>query len=341
VRPPGWSFDPGLAPGPETDRIRALLDGAAAAGAETLSEPGAIPPGDDAAAIDVPPGSKLVVSSDASVEGIHFRREWMTWEVIGYRATAAAFSDLAAMAAAPLGLLVSLAVPPELDVAAIGALGSGLGAAAAYAGGAVLGGDIVASPGPVMLDMVVLGHTPRPVRRGAGRAGDELWVTGRLGAAAAAVADLAAGLEPTPAARTAFERPRPRIREAVWLAARGVLSAAIDLSDGLARDARHLAHASGVAAWIEWAWLPIASPVTPYLAAPAGRRLVLSGGEDYEILFAAPAGAAGPVRDEFEDRFDVPITRVGGLARGEGLEIREPDGSTASAGSGYDHFQRS
>jgi len=335
--------EPPLAPGPETARIAAFLEAAAAASDRPAASaaPAAgkvvVGPGDDAAAIEVSPGACVVVSTDASVEGVHFRREWMTWEVIGHRAAAAALSDLAAMGAGPVGLLVSAALPPELDAGTAAALGRGAGQALALAGGRLLGGDLVASPGPVMLDVTVIGEARRPVTRTGARPGDEVWVTGALGGAASAVADLVAGLEPLPAARAAFERPRPRIREGIRLAEAGV-RAMIDLSDGLARDARHLSLASGVRIELEWERLPIHAGAVPHAGTEPGRRLVLSGGEDYELLFAAPPGVVGDLRADFERDFGVRLTGIGRVAEGSGVAILDESGALVRPGSGFDHF---
>ena len=163
---------PALAEGPETARIRAFLGGAGANGGRT--DPAVaitLPVGDDAAAFRPPDGTQVVVSCDASVEGVHFRREWMTWETIGYRAAASALSDLAAMAATPVGLTVAAALPPELDVEIAAALGRGVGEIAGRVGAEVLGGDLVASPGPAFLDVTVLGYAAAPIDAARGASG--------------------------------------------------------------------------------------------------------------------------------------------------------------------------
>lgn len=327
----------GLATGPETARIEAFLE-EAGAGAVPLDPSVAItlPPGDDAAAFRVATDEEIVVSSDASVEGIHFRRAWMTWETIGYRAAASALSDLAAMAAAPIGLVVSVALPPELGMDTTAALGRGVGEIARATETRVLGGDLVASPGPVFLDVTVLGRAAAPTTRRAARAGDEVWVTGELGAAASALRDFERGLEPDGVARGAFERPRPRIREARWLAKRADVHAAIDLSDGLVRDAKHLAAASGVALRIDAGRVPAASALHAFRKAPAGVRLVLAGGEDYELLLAAAPGALAGLARSFAARFDLPLTRIGTVGPGEGVCV---DGlSDPVLPGGFDHF---
>jgi len=330
----------GLNPGPETAWIAALFDSVRAGQGEACVHDTllTIGPGDDAAAFETPPGCRVVVSTDASVEGIHFRREWMTWETIGYRAAASALSDLAAMAAVPIGLLLSVALPPELDASASASLGRGVGEALGVMGGELLGGVLVASPGPVMVDAVVVGHADTPVGRGGARAGDEVWVTGALGGAAAAVADLRAGLEPIPSARQAFERPVPRVAEGRWLAEETSLNALIDLSDGLSRDAGHIATASGVRLELEFERIPVHPAVEPYLESRAGRRLLLGGGEDYELLLTAPAGRVKPVRGGFEDRFRLALTRVGRVVAGAGVVVTDAGGTAVPVEGGYDHL---
>ncbi|WP_419948482.1 thiamine-phosphate kinase [Candidatus Palauibacter sp.] len=329
--------EPGLAAGPEAERIRAFLEEAGAGAG--LAEPSVtvtIPPGDDAAAFRLATDEQVVVSTDASVEGIHFRRAWMTWETVGYRAAASALSDLAAMAAAPIGLLISVALPPESGIETAAALGRGVGMVAGRMGARVLGGDLVASPGPVFIDVTVLGCAGSPRTRAGARPGDELWVTGELGAAAVALHDLERGLEPDGTARAAFERPCPRIREALWLADRIDVQATIDLSDGLLRDARHLAAASGVALRIDAARIPAASPLDGFREMPAGQRLVLAGGEDYELLLAVPSGAMRGTERAFAAAFDLPLTRIGTVHRGEGVRV---DGlADPEDAGGFDHF---
>jgi len=323
----------GLAPGPETARIRALLEEASAAASPDI----VAGVGDDAAALHPPPGESLVASSDASVEGVHFRREWMTWEIVGYRATAAALSDLAAMAAHPAGILLSVALPPELGPEIAGALGRGVGQVLARTGGALLGGDLVASPGPVFLDVTVLGFAREPLRRDGARPGDEVWVTGHLGGAAAAVRDLSAGLEPHPETRRAFERPVPRIAEARWLAERAELHAGIDLSDGLTRDAAHLAQSSGVCITLDPPSIPTFESLSPVRDSAAGLQLLLAGGEDYELLVVAAPGSLAPVAPAFEVAMGVPLTKIGSVAEGRGLRVLGlPD---ALNFVGFDHFQ--
>jgi len=330
-----------LAPGPEFDRIRRLVR---AVGAAAPAPSGGAGPGDDAAVIEPPAGEKLVASSDLSIESVHFERAWLRWETVGRRAVSAALSDLAAMAAGPLGILLSVALPPELDVEVLDELAAGVGEALAGAGAPLLGGDLSGSPGPVVLDVVALGSAPAPIGRDGAGPGDEVWVTGELGGAAAAVQAWMRSLEPDPRARRAFERPHARLTEARWLAGHARPSALIDLSDGLAGDAAHLAAASGVRIEIDAASVPLAPPLEEFSDRGSALRLAATGGEDYELLLAAPAGTMGPAAAAFEREHGVPITRIGRVAEGSGVGWEGP-GSEAMSGAseggpprGFDHF---
>lgn len=325
-----------LAGGAEFDAVRAFV-AAADAGAEPPDAE--LGPGDDAAAIAPREGERIVLSADVAVEEVHFRRAWFTWETVGFRAVAAALSDLAAMAARPIGVLVAVALPPELGREELEGIGAGAGECLRRHGAALLGGDLGRSPGPVVLSVTAAGGAARPVGRGGARPGDELWVTGVLGEAASALSDLRRGLEPEPTARRSLERPAVRLGEARWLAERAELRAVIDLSDGLAGDARHLAAASGVRVVIEADRLPLAPPLRDWAEPRAALRLAAGGGEDYELLAAAPPGTLGPLAVEFEDRFGIGLTRVGEAGAGEGVVWVDPEGSEVPApAEGFDHF---
>ena len=312
-----------LGPGAEFDLILRLL---ARAGGELPREI-MIGPGDDAAVLMAHP---VAVSCDLSIEGVHFRRDWLSAEEIGWRATSAALSDLAAMAARPVGILLSLAASGTDASGFTERVVHGAIAAARAVDALLVGGDLTRSPGPLVLDVVVLGEAAHPLRRGGARAGDELWVTGRLGAPARAVRDWLAGGEPEPAARERYAHPIARTREALWLRQRADLTAAIDLSDGLAGDLPHLAAASRVGIEIDRGAVPAHDAVAD------SPELALTGGEEYELCFAAPPGAVQRVAAEFEVRFDLPLTRIGDIVAppeamdergGDGVRIRNPDGS--------------
>ncbi len=321
-----------LGPGPEFDLIRQFI----ARGDEAASQAGdgvQVGPGDDCAVVD-----GIALSTDVSIEGIHFRRAWLEPEEIGYRAAAAALSDLAAVAARPVGILCSLACTGDDAIALAPRVMGGLRSAAAEVGAALLGGDLARSPGPLMIDVVAVGRTDRPILRSGARPGDSLWVTGELGGAAAAVLAWQRGAAPAQVARQAFARPRPRIREALWLAERGLAHALIDLSDGLAGDAAHLAAASGVRIVLDSAAVPV-HPAAAHGSRGAGLQLGLAGGEDYELCFAAAEGAVESAADEFRAAFGVPITRVGTVEEGSGVWIRDAEGRVAPLDMhGYQHF---
>lgn len=325
-----------LGEGAEFDRIRAFAD---AVGATGPAFQAVVPPGDDAVAFQLPSDACVVVGTDVAVEDVHFRRAWLRWEAIGYRATAAALSDLAAMGAEAIGVLVTLALPPELETPVYESIGSGVGDCLRLADAALLGGDVSQSPGPVVVDTVAIGRAERPVSRRGARPGDEVWVTGTLGAAATAVADWQAALEPDPRARRAFERPCPRLREAGWLVERCGVTAMIDISDGLAGDAEHLAAASGVGLEIDTAAVPLAELLEHYANRDLALRRALCGGEDYELLFSAPPDTPDERVRDFSNRFGVPLTRVGRVREGQGVRWLDGEGRPAQLDlHGFDHF---
>ena len=304
-----------LGAGPEFDLIRRFLDRRPPAD----RVPGVVlGPGDDCALVQ---GDTLALTCDMAVEDVHFRRAWLQPPEIGYHAAAAALSDLAAMAARPLGVLVSIgAAAGDRDLAA--GIMEGVAEAVESVGGALLGGDVVRSPGPLLLDVMAVGDAPRPVRRSGAAPGDELWVTGELGGAAAAVAAWLAGEEPSPESRRAFARPTPRVREALWLAERGLPTAMIDLSDGIAGDAGHIAAAGGVRVVIDASSLPVA----PAARGAGGIALAAAGGQDFELCFAARPGAMEADRPAFEAELGTRLTRVGRVEEGEGASVVDDDG---------------
>lgn len=327
-----------LGPGGEFDLIRALLGG--------VPRPGSGPekgilvgPGDDCALLE-PGADPWAVTVDMSVEGVHFRREWLAPEEVGWRAAAAGLSDLAAVAAEPVAVLLALALPAdEATEEWATSLARGVAAAAASVGAALVGGDLTRSPGPLVVDVVALGRAPRPVLRDGARPGDELWVTGRLGAAGAAVLVWESGSPPVEPLRRAFARPTPRVAEARWLADSGVVRALIDLSDGLAGDVGHLAAASGCRALVQASAVPVAPGVAAVVGDPErALQLALTAGEDYELCLTAQPGALAPRAAEFRARFGVPLTRVGRLVEGEGVALERADGTVAPLGGGYSHF---
>lgn len=323
-----------LAPGPEFDLIRRFYAG----DVETAARPDVrVAAGDDCAVVA---GEGIALSSDMSVEDVHFRRDWLSDREIGFRAAAAALSDLAAMAARPIGVLVSIGIPaadagdPAVEIIA------GVRDAAASVGAVVLGGDVARAPSGLVIDVVAVGESPNPVRRSGARPGDALWLTGELGAAGGAVTLWLAGEVPPDAVRARFSRPTPRTAEALWLHERGLPQAMIDLSDGIAGDAAHLAAASGVALRLRLATVPIHPGIAAIATDPGTPlRLALAGGEDYELLFAARPGSVDPHVGRFRDRFGIPLTEVGNVVAGQGVVWENEGGITVPLDlAGFQHF---
>ncbi|MEO5509681.1 MAG: thiamine-phosphate kinase [Longimicrobiales bacterium] len=326
-----------LGHGAEFDLIRRFLQNPMPVGDMALGDSVRVGPGDDCAIVR---GENIALSVDMAVEDVHFKRAWLQPEEIGYRSVAAALSDLAAVAATPIGVLVALAANADDadDVAA--SIMAGARTAAESVGATLLGGDITRSPGPLMIDCVVVGNAIRPVLRRGARPGDSIWVTGELGAAASAVAAWKAGREPEASARLAFALPMPRISESLWLSSHNVVNALIDISDGLAGDITHIAAASGVRIVLDMNAIPI-HPVAHMGVDDheAALRLALSGGEDYELCFAAPAGSVERLIEEFEKKFALKLTCVGTAHEGAGVSIRDFDGTARDLDvRGFNHF---
>jgi thiamine-monophosphate kinase len=272
--------------------------------------------GDDCALVPLG-GTTLALSIDCSIEGIHFRTDWLTFEEIGWRSAAAALSDLAAEGAAPVGVLVSLGMPGSGEAGA--AIMDGVGAAAHSVGAKVLGGDLARAE-QYIVDVCVLGTAERPVRRAGARAGDGVWVTGRLGGAALALAGYRSGTRPGGPLGRRYSHPEPRIAAGRWLAEHGA-TAMIDISDGLAADAGHLAAASSVGLEIALERLPCWDGVAPLQAAASG--------EEFELLVTLPPS--------FSARPDFELTRIGDCVRGGGVRLLEGNTPVALP-AGYDHF---
>jgi thiamine-monophosphate kinase len=311
--------------GLEFDAIRAMLTqwGALAEGI-----------GDDAAVLSPPTEAPLVVSTDASVEGVHFRAGWLTPEEVGARAAASALSDVAAMGGEVRWVLVALEVPPAWQEA-LPAIADGIGRLVADADARIIGGNITRGE-RLALTLTVIGSAAQPVLRSGARVGDSLWVTGALGGPRRALAALEAGRTPTDAERLRFAQPVPRLREGAWLAAIGA-RAMLDVSDGLAADAGHLAAASGVRCEL-WA------DAIPRLG-DATVEDALGSGEEYELLVATDADLDA---EGFARRFGVPLTRVGRVlpAAAEAdapLVVLRETGAEADRVAlppGHDHFSR-
>jgi thiamine-monophosphate kinase len=303
----------GLGPGAEFDAIRDLVArlGDSAHGI-----------GDDAAVLDVPRGDRLVISTDATIENRHFRSGWITPREIGYRAVTAALSDLAAMAAHPVAVLWSLNLPDHWREH-LPALTEGARDAARAANAKIAGGNL-ASAGELSITTTVVGSVFEPMRRAGAVAGNKLYVTGKLGGPGLALAALSSGRKPAAADRDRFARPAARLAEARWLADHGA-TAGLDVSDGLAGDARHLAAASNVGLTIHLDLLPCVEGADAVTAARSG--------EEYELLVAAPELDTA----DFLSRFALPLTEIGEVVAGQAVTFMD-HGRPANLGSGHDHF---
>jgi thiamine-monophosphate kinase len=304
-----------LGPGKEFDLVRTLL-----------SEWGksAQHIGDDAAIIEVPAGEKLVITTDTSVDGVHFRREWLNHFEIGYRATAAALSDLAAMAARPLGIVIALTLP-EADRLEARALATGIREGASAVLCPIVGGDL-SSGKTLSLTITAIGSVARPISRAGAKAGQRVYVTGYLGGPAAAVRAWREGREPTERDRGRFANPIPRIEPAVGLAQRGATSA-IDISDGLIADLGHVAAASKVRIEIDVDRIPHIEGVSAIQAA--------NSGEEYEIVVTAPAIDT----KDFSAEFGLDLTEIGRVVAGSAAVDLLKDGKKITAPPGFDHFR--
>ena len=316
-----------LGPGKEFDRVRGIM-------ARIAEITGEVPDlGDDCALI--PLGSTtLAISIDNSLENVHFRTDWLDFKEIGFRAAGSAMSDLAAEGATPLGVLVSLGVPPDGKKGTDAAtdIMAGVATVAHNLEARVLGGDLTRSE-RYIVDVCVIGEVERPVRRSGAREGDGLWVTGYLGGAALALEQFRSGKPMPTALRNRYACPEPRIQAGRWLAGHGA-SAMIDISDGLAADAQHLAAASEVGIEINLEQIPRWEDVDAMAA--------VASGEEFELLCTMPPTFGDASVSAFRSETGLQLSRIGSCLRGGGgrrggvrlLDHNDP----VPLPPGYDHF---
>lgn len=297
--------------------------------------------GDDCALLQPAPGHQLAISTDMLVEGRHFFAD-VGPEALGHKALAVNLSDLAAMGARPLGFTLALSLP-RADDAWLAAFARGLFALADAHACPLVGGDT--TRGPLNLCITVFGEVApgRALRRDAARPGDDIYVSGRTGEARLALEWLLgtpwarAGVGPELPAelRARLERPTPRL--ALGQALAGVAHAALDLSDGLTGDLGHILAASDVGADIALADLPVA-PVLAALADAERQTCLLSGGDDYELLFTAPVSARDAVRAAAQAS-DTAVARIGTISSTSGLRLLDASGQVADFRTkSFDHF---
>lgn len=298
--------------------------------------------GDDAAVLHVPRGAALLASCDMLVEGVHFRRDWSSPEQVGAKAAAVNLSDIAAMGGRPSALLTSLALPPALPVAWVEAFYAGFGKVAAQWQAPLAGGDTVGSPGPVVVDVTVLGYARRPVKRFGAQPGDNLVLTGPVGGAAAGLALLASGCRWPGGSE--WERrllaaqltPSARVREGRWLA--GGARAMTDLSDGLGVGLLGIL-GDRVGASIEGSAVPRSAGLEE-----AARRLgvpirswLVDGGEDYELLAAVPAERLPRMQATFA-RHGRDLFVIGTVEAEPGIRWREDGREVSVTVRSFEHF---
>lgn len=304
--------------------------------------------GDDAAVVRLE--GPLVLTADALVDGVHFRADMMDARSVGYKSLAASVSDVAAMGGIPRHALVTLAVPPEETVERLVEMYEGMADACEQFDMTVVGGDVVATAGPLILSVTVTGELPagRPLLRSGAQPADLLFVTGDLGAAGGYVHMMnersAAVLaeEDTALLRARHQRPCPPAHAGAALARAGVCVCANDVSDGLSSELHEIAEASGVRLVVDEERIPTL-PALRHYARAVGMRAVdfaLAGGEDYQLVGAVSRKDSGRLLTLMEE-MGVRVTLIGRAEEGEpGVELRTANGRQPLARRGYDHFSR-
>jgi thiamine-monophosphate kinase len=294
--------------------------------------------GDDCAVLRAGRGREILVTTDFTLEGVHFRRDWHPAEVVGHRCLARGLSDIAAMGGEPLAAFLSLALPRNLSQAWVRRFVRGLIALAQQSGVTLAGGDTAQSPNGILADIVVVGTVPRgtAILRSGARAGDLIYVSGELGGAAAAIERMRRETRPK-LNREEYMRhflPQPRIELGRVLRGTKLASTMIDVSDGLSTDLAHICEESKVGAEIQAELVPRAS--VGKRARPVDLKFALHGGEDYELLFTASRGK------RIAPRIDgVPVTQIGRITRGRKMFVIEEGGLRRELQpQGWEHFRK-
>ncbi|EFH12715.1 thiamine-phosphate kinase [Teichococcus cervicalis] len=305
-----------------------------------LAGPGALGLLDDAAVLAPPPGRELVLAADAMVAGVHFLPDDPP-ETLGRKLLRVNLSDLAAMGAAPLGYLMTVALPRGTPDSWLAGFAAGLAEDQREFGIHVLGGDTVSIPGPVTLSLTILGHVApgAALRRAGARVGDEVWVSGSIGDGMLGLAALR-GEVPDAEGYLASRYRLPRPRLALGQALAGLAHAAMDVSDGLVQDLGHLCRAGGCGAVLRAGDVPLSPDAAALVTAQPGLLpRLLSGGDDYELLFAAAPGAA-PAIQAAASACGVAVSRIGHFVAGEALvTVLDEAGAELPPGTGgWSHF---
>src|SRR5580700_443543 len=288
--------------------------------------------GDDCAVLRVPRGHELLVTTDFSIENVHFRRDWHPPELVGRRCLTRGLSDIAAMGGEPRAAFLSLAVSRDVPQRWVDRFLKGLLNLANEFKVPLAGGDTAQSAGGIQADIVVVGSVPKgkAVLRSGAKAGDRIYVTGELGGSAAVLARLAES-KPVGAAHSRHLRPLARVAVGQWLRRRGVASAMIDVSDGLSTDLEHICEESRVGAEIE-------AEAIPRARVGLGKKrvaleLALHGGDDYELLFTSAATVPSVVAG-------VRVTRIGRTTKSAPMRLIGKDGKARPLKpGGWEHFK--
>jgi thiamine-monophosphate kinase len=302
--------------------------------------------GDDAAVVEPERNRLEVLSVDALVEGVHFDRAFTPPDAIGHRALAANLSDLAAMGAAPRLCLLSLALPAAFPIADFDAMIGGITSLAARHRVHLAGGNLTRSPGPLVVDITVTGTVKRRqiLTRSGARPGDDLYVTGSIGAAAAGLGMLRAnGPQACTSGNPCVARylyPEPRLRMGLLVARTRTASAGMDLSDGLADGVHQIAAASGVGAIVDAGALPVEPAARQWFGEHEGDAVSapLTGGDDYELLLAVRP-KAGRRLAEARRHGGVPLTRIGVCTEDLAVMLQNGDNPPQPLPQGYHHFR--
>ncbi len=300
--------------------------------------------GDDAAVWQPSRSHRSVVTTDMLVEDVHFTRESMGFEDIGWRVTAANLSDLASMGARPVLATVALGIPSDVDVECLARLYRGISACARSAKLDIVGGDLSRAP-VLTVAMSAVGEVRASNcrTRSGGRAGNAVAVTGPLGASRAGL-DAARGKvtlqgSDRDEALQAHRRPQARLREGRWLAASANVRAMMDCSDGLSTDLARLAESSGVGVLIEDVPVAESARAAALQLREDARDYALAGGEDFELIVACERRAFAHLASRFEKHFKRPLYRVGSLRSEPGLVLADKGVERAIAPTGWDHFK--
>ena len=280
----------------------------------------------------------MLVTTDFTLEGIHFRREWIPPESVGHRCLTRGLSDIAAMGGEPRAVFLSLGLPPKLPQLWVDRFMNGLLELAGRFRVPLAGGDTSESPEGVLADIVVVGSAPKSkaVLRSGAQAGDKIYVTGELGGAASALGEFLSGRRRKlrSGEYPRFLYPMPRLDMGRFLREKILVSAMIDLSDGLSTDLGHICEESKVGAEIEAEAVPVATVGRG--RHEVGLELALHGGEDYELLFTAPAGKRVPSQVG-----GVPITQIGYITHRRRLVLMNQAGAGYELKpEGWEHFRK-